>query len=54
MTGGSVVKKAVVSLASTATVEARKADIETRGTIDRVKALGAVFSVHRLVWPWRL
>jgi hypothetical protein len=43
----------MVSLAGAASVEAVEANIEAGGVVDRVEALGTVFSVDRLCWSWR-
>lgn len=40
----------VISLARASAIEAVEADIEASGVIDGIKALSAVFSVHRLRW----
>jgi hypothetical protein len=43
----------MVSIAGAASVEAVEANVEAGGVVDRVEALGTVFSVDRLCGPWR-
>ena len=54
MVRGRHVEERVVAIAGTSAIETVEAHIEARGIVDRVEALGAVFSVHRLSWPRRV